>query len=543
MTWLQTLSTLAGGIGLFLLGMAMMTEGLRLAAGPALERILAGATRTRWHALGSGVLVTALVQSSSAITVAAIGFVNAGLMGLGGALWVLIGANVGTTMTGWIVALVGLKFKIEALALPLIGLGVVLRLTGAGHRRGAVGNALAGFGLLFLGIAMLQESFAGAAGHVELPQGDGPLAVLAQVGVGAALTVLMQSSSASMTVALTAAQGGLLTPQGAAAVVIGANIGTTVTAMLAAIGATPNARRAAAAHVIFNALTGVVAIALLPWLIDAIADMREALGLPSDPAAKLALFHTIFNVLGVLLMWPVAGALTRWLEARFRGREDDEGTPRHLDNTVLAVPALAVDALEHEVERIGVVARRMLRAALAGAPVAGLAADRAVASRLDAAAEAFVERMNRTSMTADTSAQLARVLRIQRHHESTIEQATLIAELPALARPTDALTDAAAVFERQAQALLEAADRGAGAGEVSPISEAMERSYQALKATLLAAGAAGDLTPAVMEAALRRTSAARRALQQVGKAVARAQEGRTPVPGPADSAQQPQATR
>lgn len=110
---LWTLSTsLAGGLGLFLLGMSMMTDGLKLAAGPALERILTWATRTRWHALGSGVMVTALVQSSSAVTVAAIGFVNAGLLPLGLALWVLFGANVGTTMTGWIVALVGLKFKI-----------------------------------------------------------------------------------------------------------------------------------------------------------------------------------------------------------------------------------------------------------------------------------------------------------------------------------------------------------------------------------------------------------------------------------------------
>ena len=112
-------ATLAGGLGLFLLGMTMMTDGLKLAAGPALERVLTRATRTRWHALTSGALMTAVVQSSSAVTVAAIGFVNAGLMTLAPALWVLFGANVGTTMTGWIVALVGLKFKIEALALPL----------------------------------------------------------------------------------------------------------------------------------------------------------------------------------------------------------------------------------------------------------------------------------------------------------------------------------------------------------------------------------------------------------------------------------------
>src|SRR3990167_8062507 len=199
-----------------------------------------------------------MVQSSSAVTVAVIGFTNAGLLGLAPALWVLFGANVGTTMTGWIVALVGLKFKIELLALPLVGAGVLLRLLGEGARRGAIGTALAGFGLLFLGIGLLQESFTGLAAEVSLPQGDGPLAVLAQVIIGTLMTVLMQSSSASMAIALTAAQGGLLDAQGAAAVVIGANIGTTVTALLAAIGATPNARRAAAAHVTFNVVTACV---------------------------------------------------------------------------------------------------------------------------------------------------------------------------------------------------------------------------------------------------------------------------------------------
>ncbi|MCB1982800.1 MAG: Na/Pi symporter, partial [Rhodoferax sp.] len=162
-------ATLAGGLGLFLLGMTMMTDGLKLAAGPALERVLTRATRTRWHALTSGALMTAVVQSSSAVTVAAIGFVNAGLMTLAPALWVLFGANVGTTMTGWIVALVGLKFKIEALALPLVGLGAVLRLTGSGRRHGAIGTAVAGFGLLFMGIGLLQQNFAGLAGQLSLP--------------------------------------------------------------------------------------------------------------------------------------------------------------------------------------------------------------------------------------------------------------------------------------------------------------------------------------------------------------------------------------
>lgn len=515
-------AALAGGLGLLLLGMSMMTDGLRLAAGAALERILQAATRTRWHALGSGLLVTALVQASAAVTVATIGFVNAGLLTLTPALWVLFGANVGTTVTGWIVAMVGLKFDIEALALPLIGVGVLLRLTGAGRRRGALGSALAGFGLLFLGISMLQQAFTGLALQATLPQVEGPLGVLLQVGAGALLTVLMQSSSASMAIALTAAQGGLLTPQGAAAVVIGANLGTTLTALLAAIGATPNARRVAAAHVVFNVLTGVVALALLPWLVGAIATGRAALGLAEDPAAQLALFHTIFNVLGVLLMWPLAGALTRWLQARFRGREEDEAMPRHLDDNVLAVPSLAVDALEREVARIGHIAVRAARAALAGADAAAIAREQAVAVRLGAAVDTFVERVNRTEMPQGTAQRMARALRVLRYHETVVELAETAAQLRPAAGEREVYADAEAAFVQPTASLLALCDPIEGhapeAGAMAAALPPVEAAYQALKAALLEAGALGRLRMAPMEAALRRFSALRRAAEQAAKA-------------------------
>lgn len=527
---LQTLGTVAGGLGLFLLGMGLMTDGLKLAAGPALHRILAGATRTRAHALGSGMLVTALVQSSSAVTVAAIGFVNAGLLALGPALWVLFGSNVGTTMTGWIVALVGLKFKVEALAMPLAGLGALLRLTGEGRRSGAVGTALAGFGLLFMGIALLQQAFAGLAGQISLPRGDGALVVLAQLGIGVMMTVLMQSSSAAMAITLTAAQGGLIGLQGAAAVVIGANIGTTVTALLAAIGATPNARRAASAHVVFNLLTGVVALLLLPWLIDAMGGAREALGLPPDPAAKLALFHTTFNLLGVLLMWPVAASLTRWLQQRFRAREEDEAQPQFLDDTVLAVPTLALDAMAREVARAGQVAERMARAALAGADAATLKTDHAIFASLDGAIERFVEHLRSASMSQAASARLAELLRIQRYHETGAEQAVAAA---ALARPGPAdarLAAAEAAFVAAATALLAHRDPGrppdaAGAGADLGT---MEARYEDLKAALLAAGADARLALAGMEQALRRASALRRAVQQLHKSRRRIADGENP---------------
>lgn len=511
---MSSFGLLLGGLGLFLLGMGMMSDGLKLAAGPALHRILSGATHTRWHALGSGVLVTTLVQSSSAVTVATIGFVNAGLLGLAPALWVLFGANVGTTMTGWIVALVGLKFKVELLALPLVGAGVLLRLGGERQRRGALGQALAGFGLLFLGIATLQQAFGGLAGQFSLPQGHGWISVLAQLGAGVVMTVLMQSSSASMTMALAAAQGGLIDTQGAAAVVIGANIGTTVTALLAAIGATPNARRVAAAHVLFNLLTGMVALLLLPWLISALGALRQALGLPADPAAKLALFHTTFNLLGVLLMWPMADGLNRQLLRRFRAREEDEAQPQFLDDNVLAVPTLALDALTREVARIGQVALRALHALLAGASPQALAREQAIVSRLDAAVQAFVERISRAEMSQRASARLAVLLRVARYHETSAEQAVAAAPLPAPAEGDAAWARRHADFVACTEALLLACDGGGS----EPDTRDMEAAYESLKAALLHAGAAGRLPLASMEEALRRYSALRRGTQQAVKA-------------------------
>lgn len=516
---LPALATMAGGLGLFLIGMGMMTDGLKLAAGPALHRILVGATRTRAHALGSGVLITAMVQSSSAVTVATIGFVNAGLLTLSPALWVLFGANVGTTMTGWIVALVGLTLKVEAVAMPLVGLGALLRLTGEGRRAGAIGTALAGFGLLFMGIALMQQAFAGLADRISLPQGEGAGAVLAQLGIGLLMTVLMQSSSAAMALTLTAAQSGLIDLQGAAAVVIGANVGTTATALLATLGATANARRAAWAHVAFNVLTAGVALLLLPWLVGALALVRATIDPAPGPAFTLAVFHSTFNLLGVLLMWPLAERLTRHLQRRFRVREEDEGQPRFLDDTALAVPTLALDALEREVSRTGQVAVRIVRATLAGDSPDTLRSDHAILSSLDGAIERFVQRLRSASMSRPASARLAGLLRLQRYHEEAAEQCMVAAALPPPAPGDTRLSGAATAWVEATHALLALCE----SAEPAPVPAleaaraAMEARYEDYKAQLLAAGADARLGLGEMERILRRCSALRRAIQQVWK--------------------------
>jgi len=516
------LGGLIGGVGLFLLGMGLMTDGLKLAAGPALERILASSTKTRWRGLASGIAVTALVQSSSAVTVAAIGFVNAGLLNLSQALWVLFGANVGTTMTGWLVALVGLKFKIEALAFPLVGVGMFLRLTGADHKRGALGMAMAGFGVLFIGIDMLKVTFSGVSSDFQLPGGVGSADVLTLVLIGIALTVLMQSSSAALVVALTAAQGGMIGIQGAAAVVIGANVGTTVTALMAAIGATANARRAAAAHIVFNLLTGVVALLLLPWLIDLLSVLREWLGLGQTPAAMLALFHTFFNVLGVVLIWPLGNPLNRFLEARFKRAEEDLNQPRYLDKTILAVPTLALDALAREIRHMGSLALAALRMVITDTRASPeLAHARRVVAHTSAAIADFIAQLNRCGMTQDSATRLPELLRLARYYDAAADLAAEAGEAAAEAGDT-APADAVDQDFRHAALKLMATIDPEGPTDANARHAAyvdLQKAYQAVKAFWLESGATGRTKVSDMDARLRAASALRRALEQAFKAV------------------------
>jgi len=351
---LSILATLIGGLGLLLIGMNLMTEGLKLASGSALRDMLGRWTNTRLRGLSSGLLITGIVQSSSAVTVATIGFANAGMLTLERAVWVIYGSNVGTTMTAWIVAAIGFQVDIEALALPMVGIGALLKFTGGAEPRAHAGMALVGFGLLFLGIGVLKETFEGLGAAFTLPAWADPnlFQILVYVLLGIVLTTLMQSSTAAMVITLSAAQGGLIPLNAAAAVVIGANLGTTSTALLSTVGATSTAKRVAVSHVAFNLLTALVAIFILSpmlWLVQAV---EANLDIVPTPAMTLAVFHTVFNILGVLLMWPISARLVRHLGGRFGTEEDSEAKPRYLDRNVLALPYMATDALTLEVSRL-----------------------------------------------------------------------------------------------------------------------------------------------------------------------------------------------
>lgn len=308
------LATTLGGLGLFLLGMSLLTDALKALAGDSLRGFLARFAGGRLSALASGAALTALVQSSSATSLATIGFVSAGLLSFEQGLSVVLGANLGTTSTGWLVSLLGLKFSVGKLALPLVGVGALLRLLGRG-RVSQIGLALAGFALIFVGIDALQVGMQDLAVRFDpssFPSG-GVFARLLLVGIGLVMTVVMQSSSAAVATTLLALNAGSIDLTQAAALVVGQNVGTTVTAALGSIGASTAAKRTALAHVLFNLGTGAVTFVLLGPLGQALEAGRARFGLDSAPLL-LAAFHTAFNFLGVVLFVPALGPFARLIE-------------------------------------------------------------------------------------------------------------------------------------------------------------------------------------------------------------------------------------
>ena len=417
--------SVAGGLGLFLLAITLITDGLKFAAGDALSDMLGHWTKTPERGIASGIIITGLVQSSSAVTVATIGFVNAGILSMSQALGVVFGANVGTTMTGWLVAAVGFEFKVEAFALPLIGLGMLLRLTGAKKRYGAIGLALAGFGLFFIGIDVLKGAFEGIAAFTQINQlkSDGLSGLLLFIGMGFLITLLTQSSSAAIAIVLTAATGGVIGLSAAAAMVIGANVGTTSTAVFAVIGATPNAKRVASAHIIFNLTTGAVALALLPVMLWLVSVGGKALGLESNPAVSLALFHTVFNLLGVLLMWPMTERLAQFLTQRFRSAEEIEGQPRYLDKTVLASPSLALNAACLELGHIAEIVRGMSKGAISAefTPGEKLESNQIAVQQLVQEVDSFVSQLGGATLPAHIAEGLPKILRCDQYLSTAAE--------------------------------------------------------------------------------------------------------------------------
>lgn len=413
----QLLGSLLGGLGIFLVAIGMMTDGLKLAAGSSLRNVLATWTKTPQRGIASGFCMTALVQSSSAVTVASLGFVNAGLITMHQALGIVYGANVGTSVTGWLVAAVGFKFNIQAIALPLIGLGALMKLLRPQTRLASAGLALVGFGLFFIGIDILKGTFEHVVARFDLSQftAQGLTGMLTFLLVGIVMTTLTQSSSASIALTITAAASGMIGLYAAGAMVIGANIGTTSTSVLAAIGATSNAKRVAAAQVVFNALTALVAFAILPVLFYLITQLTGFFNQEADPALSLALFHTLFNVLGVMLIFPLNNRLAGFLMKRFCSAEETAARPRFLDKTIAQTPALATNAVLLETK---LVADKLLaQYEKSKQPLDSLAIEQEIHTiqMLCQHITNFIVTVEQSALSEETTSVLAKLMRIEHY--------------------------------------------------------------------------------------------------------------------------------
>lgn len=338
-----------GGLGLFLIGMTVMRDGLKSLVDRTATKWMSRFTRTPILAALTGFVVTVLLQSSSAVSVMTVGFVGAGLLSFSCALGVILGANVGSTVTGWLVALIGFKFDLQSVTLPLIFVGAILRLFGR-PKIASLGFALAGFGLVFSGVASLQAGLRGIDQMITPTTFPGDTwrgrFLLLLLGLG--ITLITHSSAAGVAMAVAAAHVGSLSLYQAAAMVIGMDIGTTATAALATIGNTVNARRTGFAHVFFNLLTGVGAFVSLPLFILTLQRIWPE-STAANPELALVGFHTTFNVLGVVLMLPFVDSFARTVEWLVPQRN---GLTRRLDISLLGQPRLALTTVRATLREI-----------------------------------------------------------------------------------------------------------------------------------------------------------------------------------------------
>lgn len=517
--------TFLGGIGLFLLGMRLMTEGLTTTAGDTLRSILEAATHSRLRALVSGVLITSLVQSSSAVIFTTIGFVNVGLLSLMQAVGVIYGANLGTTLTSWIVALVGFNVDLQAMSMPAIGIGMALSVASGSNRLNGIGQALTGFGLFFLGIDVLRDAFAGLGDVIALEgwAGEGVLSLLLFVGVGIVMTLLVQSSSAALAIILTATAGGLIPINAAAAMVVGANVGTTSTGVFAAIGATAPAKRAASAHVIFNVVTAVVALSLLMPLLWLVNTLAHFFGSQNQLATSLAIFHTLVKTLGILIMWPLTGLMVRRLEKYFRSMEEDESRPRYLDHNVQATPMLAMDALVLELQRMGALARHLASEAISTEDSGNkhLASGHRALENLNLAVAEFSSGIPRSGVAAAVLNGLPDAQRVGQYLVNVAEHALdMVVAHPQAELTVEELSAERDHLRAHAVELLGFTQVEAPGWSLETLNEqrrVFEADYQMLKARLLRAGTTGEVAPRRMALALERMSELHRIVDQATK--------------------------
>ena len=352
--------TIAAGVAIFLFGMLFLEEGFQAFVGGVLEKVLEKVTNTVSKSLLFGMGATAVMQSSSLVTVIAISILSAGLITLTAGIGIIFGANLGTTTGAWLLAGFGLKVKLSTYAMPMIIFGLILMFQKQKSFKG-FGNILAGIGFVFLGIAYMKEGFEIFSSTLDLTQFAMPglAGLLVYTLVGIVATVVMQSSHATLMLTIAALAAGQVTYENALALAIGSNVGTTITGILGSLSANVAGRRLAMAHLIFNIATGLLAIVFIVPLKWSVAIIADGIGIaPDNWTLRLATFHTLFNVVGVAAMLPFMRPLVRFLETRVKEKpvQREQGValePLYLNESALALPDGAIRVLLKETAHLG----------------------------------------------------------------------------------------------------------------------------------------------------------------------------------------------
>ena len=365
--WLDVALSFLGGFGLFLFGMEYMGEGLQKAAGSKMKKLLGVLTNNRFLGVLVGAGVTALIQSSSATTVMVVGFVNAGLMSLKQAVGVIMGANIGTTVTAWIVSLGEWTsfLKPSVLAPICIVIGVIINMSVKKQSVKHVGQIVFGFGALFLGLDMMSAAAKPLSELEAIKDAFKLLGANPILGIltGAIVTAVIQSSSASVSILQALATAALVPWDSAVYIILGQNIGTCVTAILSSIGATKNAKRAATIHFLFN-IIGSILFAIVAFISFKFV-VPELVGANTIEMTHISIIHTVFNIMNTIILFPFAGVLVYLAERIIPGGETaEDGELQHLDERILETPSFAVENAVKEVVRMGSIAEQNAKLAV-----------------------------------------------------------------------------------------------------------------------------------------------------------------------------------
>lgn len=348
-----TIIELLGGLGLFLYGMKLMGDGLENSAGDKLKKILEKVTSNPFMAVTVGAIVTAVVQSSSATTVMVVGFVNAGLMNLAQAAGVIMGANIGTTITAQLVA-----FKLTDYAPLFIAIGALIVMSAKAKKRREIGNIILGFGILFLGMATMSGAMKPLAtspvfANMVVAIGNN---WFIGIFVGLAMTAVLQSSSATTGILISLATAGAINIQAALPILFGCNIGTCVTALLACVGANKTAKKAAIIHLLFNIIGTIIFVPFIPMMVKVVMHMS-----PGDVSRQIANSHTIFNIVATIVMFPFIKVLITLVNKLIPGEDEIEKVgPKYIDDKILETPVIAAGQVIKETIRMANKARQNL---------------------------------------------------------------------------------------------------------------------------------------------------------------------------------------